>query len=76
MTSDYYPPGGEKAVAKYQATRTPVDPKAEALNGPAFQWVLMKDVDAESGYQTPSPPRHSPQYEGQIVVVPAVLEKA
>lgn len=73
MTSSYFPPGGERSVAKYQATTDSGDVRAQATSGPALQWVLMKDVDTSSGYQTPSPPKQAPQYEGQVVVVPAEL---
>ncbi len=70
MTSDCVPEGGERSVAKYQATKDSSDVRAQATSGPALQWVLMKDVDQASGYQTPSPPEQAPEYEGQVVVVP------
>lgn len=73
MTSDFVVPGGESSVAKYQATAVSKDVTAQASGGPALQWILMKDVDIASGYETPPAPKQVPEYEGQVVVVPGVL---
>lgn len=73
MTSSDRSAGREEALATYKATKAPQDVTAQATSGPALQWVLMKDVDQASGYQTPSPPEQAPEYEGQVVVVPAVV---
>lgn len=74
MTSPYIPPGGEAAVAKFQATKDSTGTTAQASDASALQWVLMKDVDKASGYQTPSPPQQTPEYEGQVVAVPALVD--
>ncbi len=74
MTSPYIPPGSDEAYAKFQATKDSTDTTAQASDTSALQWVLMKDVDKESGYQTPSPPQQTPEYEGQVVVVPAIVD--
>jgi len=76
MTSIHYPQAVDGAVATYRAETNSKDVTAQATGGPATQWVLMKDIDSASGYQTPPPPTQAPAYEGQVVVVPAVLEQS
>ena len=76
MTSTPHPPAGDSAVATYRAEANPKDVTAQATGGAANQWVLMKDVDPSSGYETPPPPEQAPEYEGQVVVVPVVSEQS
>jgi hypothetical protein len=76
MTSSPPPLPDDKAIATYRAEAKPKDTTAQATESTSTQWVLMKDVDPSSGYQTPPPPEQAPEYEGQVVVVPAVVERA
>lgn len=71
MTSSWVPPGGELSTAEYRAQKKPADGTTQAVGDTELQWILMKDVDTASGYQTPSPPEKGPAYEGQVVLVPA-----
>jgi len=75
MTSSPVPPSIGSA-ATYRAEAKPKSGTVQANTSPATQWVLMKDVDPASGYQTPPPPEQPPEYEGQIVVVPAEVEQS
>ncbi len=74
--SSYLPPRADGSVATYRAEASSKGTTAQAGGGPATQWVLMKDVDSASGYQTPPAPTQAPEYEGQVVAVPAVLEQS
>lgn len=71
MTSQHVNLLKEGELAKFRATTRATDATAQASGGAYLQWVLMKDVDKASGYQTPSPPKQAPEYEGQVVAVPA-----
>ncbi len=63
----------EGSAATYRAEQTSKDVTAQASDSVGSQWVLMRDVDSASGYQTPPPPQQAPEYAGQVVIVPAVL---
>ena len=76
MTSSPPPIPVDGAAATYQGKSEPKDTTAQATGGVALEWMLMKDVDPSSGYQTPPPPEHAPEYEGQVVIVPAVDERS
>ncbi len=67
------PPVADGAAATYRAATKSMDVTAQTTGRTASQWVLMKDVDSASGYETPPPPVQAPEYDGQVVVVPASL---
>jgi hypothetical protein len=76
MTSPPGPPPKEGASATYRAEAKTKDVTAQATEGAGAQWVLMKDVDLASGYETPPPPQQVPEYEGQVIIVPAVVAQS
>lgn len=71
MSSIPFPPARD-ASATYRADPKAKDVTAQATDDTTTQWVLMKDVDPASGYTTPPPPEQAPEYEGQVIVVPAI----